>query len=1079
MLFSKTLYSDVEGAPVPSDQIRAAHRDRFARASCLVAFSLGLAITATGAHAAGLGRLNVQSALGQPLRAEVEVPSVGQDEAATLQVRLAPQAAFRQANLEFNPALTQLRFDLESRGDGTYVVHVTSAQPVNEPFLDLLLELTWSTGRVLREYTVLLDPPALKTAPEVVAPVVAQTQPVAPAPPPPAPVQMAPAAPVEATPAAPAVAAPPAAPTPPAPKPMATEPKAAARAKAPAAETPPSAYKVKPGDTLGQIALQNKSSSVSLDQMLVALLRANPNAFINNNMNLLLAGRSLSIPADVEARNIEPADARREVVAQSADFNAYRSRIAQAAAAAPAPVPAAPKAAVQGKVVAKVEEKGAPPKSGDQLKIAKAEAAAAAASQSADETKMRQRMLKEEQTRAEALKKTNEKLAKELEVASKAAALAQQQARAKADAEQLKAEAAAAKARAEADAAKAKADAIAAKAKAEADAATARAKAEADAAKAKADAVAAAKAKADALTAAKDRAEAEAAARARVEAAKAAAESKKAPAAEAAPVAPPAPATVAKTEPVKPATPPAPAAGGGESLMDQLTSAPVLGTLGVVLLAALLGINFYRKRKVEGSDQFKSTVDGMRANSLFGATGGQSVDTGATSTFNSSFIPAASQLDSNEVDPVAEADVYIAYGREEQAEEILKEALRLQPDRVGVRVKLLEIYSRRGDKAAFGTLAQDLHDRSGGTGEEWDRAVKLGRTLDPANPMFAGGAPATTDAGHGPITELRLSAAATDLQGGTGRPIGTVPELDGMATVSASTQPMTLEPQSRATQGSGATVLGMPPTTRELDSRLGDTKLPLDSQMTGPATRGPAAGSQPTEPARAGPPPSTLPLEEPAKSLSGIDFGALDFDLGPTKTGPDGVTKMAPVPEERPASPPARPSANLHEAPTVPSIDLMFEPPTQATRRPGAPTATGSVPMPEIDLNLPTSGPPSRSPQAPSSLEEALSRPTLLGAVGALPDEQASRLNSNTDQATVPLIDFDLSGAETTLTGRRTETQAGTPLASQMATKLDLARGYIDLGVKDGARELLEEVMRDGTREQRQQAVELIKMVEA
>ena len=1059
---------------MPSDQIWAAHR--FARASCLVAFSLGLAITATGAHAAGLGRLNVQSALGQPLRAEVEVPSVGQDEATTLQVRLAPQTAFHQANLEFNPALTQLRFDLESRGDGTYVVHVTSAQPVNEPFLDLLLELTWSTGRVLREYTVLLDPPALKTAPEIVAPVVAQTQPVVPTAPAPAPAQMAPAAPAEPPPAAPApaAAAPPAAPTPPAPKPMAGAPKpaapAAARAKAPAAEAPASnTYKVKPGDTLGRIALENKPSSVSLDQMLVALLRANPGAFINNNVNLLLAGRSISIPGESDARNVEATEAHRQVIAQAADFNAYRSRIAQATAAAPVPPPAAPKAAVQGKVVAKVEEKGAPPKSGDQLKIAKAEAAAAAATQSADETKMRQRMLKEEQTRAEALKKTNEKLAKELEVASKAAALAQQQARAKADAEQLKAEAAAAKARAEADAAKAKADAAAAKARAEADAATARAKAEADAAKAKADAIAVAK----------DRAEAEAAARARIEAAKAAAEAKKAaPAAQTAPVAPPAPATVAKTEPAKPATPAAPPAGGGESLMDQLMSAPVLGTLGAVLLAALLGINFYRKKKVERSDQFKSTVDGMRANSLFGATGGQSVDTGATSTFNSSFIPAASQLDSNEVDPVAEADVYIAYGREEQAEEILKEALRLQADRVGVRVKLLEIYARRGDKAAFGTLAQDLHDRSGGAGEEWDRAVKLGRTLDPTNPMFTGGASATTDAGHGPITELRLAAGATDSQGSTARPIGTVPELDGMATVSASTQPMTLEPQTRAAQGSGTTVLGMAPSTRQgPDSRLGDTKLPVDSQMS-PATRGPAASSA-TEPSRAGPAASTLPLGEPAKPLSGIDFGALDFDLGPTKSGTDGAPVLPPAAEERQASPPPKQSANLHEAPTVPSIDLMFEPTTPAARRAGAPTATGSVPMPEIDLNLPTGGAPSRPPQAPSSLEEALSRPTLLGAVGALPDEQASRLNSNTDQATVPLIDFDLSGAETTLTGRRTETQAGTPLASQMATKLDLARGYIDLGVKDGARELLEEVMRDGTREQRQQAVELIKMVEA
>src|SRR5258708_27009886 len=133
-------------------------------------------MTAGGAYAAGLGRLNVQSALGQPLRAEVEVPSVGQDEAATLQVRLAPQSAFRQANLDFNPALTQLRFDLETRPDGSYVVHVSSAQPINEPFLDLLLELTWSTGRVLREYTVLLDPPSLRQAPDVVAPVASDTQ---------------------------------------------------------------------------------------------------------------------------------------------------------------------------------------------------------------------------------------------------------------------------------------------------------------------------------------------------------------------------------------------------------------------------------------------------------------------------------------------------------------------------------------------------------------------------------------------------------------------------------------------------------------------------------------------------------------------------------------------------------------------------------------------------------------------------------------------------------------------------------------------------------------------------------------
>jgi len=122
-------------------------------------------------------------------------------------------------------------------------------------------------------------------------------------------------------------------------------------------------------------------------------------------------------------------------------------------------------------------------------------------------------------------------------------------------------------------------------------------------------------------------------------------------------------------------------------------------------------------------------------------------------------------------------------------------------------------------------------------------------------------------------------------------------------------------------------------------------------------------------------------------------------------------------------------------------------------------------------------GPPATA--SAGSLEEALSRPTLVGGIGGLADGDMPRLSSNTDQATVPLIDFDLTGADAALTGRRTETQAGSPMASQMATKLDLARGYIDLGVKDGARELLEEVMKDGTREQRQQAVELIKLVEA
>jgi pilus assembly protein FimV len=127
------------------------------------------------------------------------------------------------------------------------------------------------------------------------------------------------------------------------------------------------------------------------------------------------------------------------------------------------------------------------------------------------------------------------------------------------------------------------------------------------------------------------------------------------------------------------------------------------------------------------------------------------------------------------------------------------------------------------------------------------------------------------------------------------------------------------------------------------------------------------------------------------------------------------------------------------------------------------------------------------APEPRPIVAEALSRPTVIGAMKApgvntmmasgLSDD-AARLTANTDQATVPLIDFDLSAVSLDAATKRGETEPGSALAQQMATKLDLARGYIDLGVKDGARELLDEVMRDGTRDQRQSAVELIKQIE-
>jgi pilus assembly protein FimV len=1007
--------------------------EKFKRAPawCALALVITSACFTSLAEAAGLGRLTVHSALGQPLRAEVEVTSVGRDEAGSLVVRLAAQSAFRQANLEFNPALSALRFALDKRGGDNFVVRISSAQPINEPYLDLLLELVWSTGRVLREYTVLLDPPALRTAPEVITPV---TPPVAVAPAAPLPQAAptpAPAPEPEPAPVTPPAAAAPAPEAPAqAPAPITRAPEPAAPAAAAVGE---STYTVKPGDTLGKIALRNKSTTVSLDQMLVAMFRANPNAFVGNNMNRLLAGRTLTIPSAVDAESIVQGDARSEVVAQSADFARYRSRLAQAATAS-VPIATTPPAAAagQGRVTTQVEDKSAPPKTGDQLKIAKAETAptagAAAAAKAKDEEIARQRAMKEQEERAAELKRANEQLKKALELQSKAGAQVQKQAEAK---KEEPAQAAPVEPVAKVEPTPAEPPKV---------------------------------------------------------------EASPSPA----PVEPPATAETPKVEapkpePVKAAPPPEETSGPG--ILDSLTDSNSLFLVGglVAVLALLVGLNLYRKRRVEKTEEFRATGEGLRANSLFGQTGGQSVDTGATSTFNSSFIPAASQLDSNEVDPVAEADVYIAYGREEQAEDILKEALRMQPDRHAVRVKLLEIYSRRGDRASFDAVAEELRARTGGVGEDWERAQKLGRGLDPSNPIY--GTAGFEAAMRGPTTELRLNPSTVTPRPPAATPapvfadsMGQHEEISASGPISVTAK---LLPDTRMTD-----------TAMPADSRLSDTEMPLDTtggmstsmpmQSKTPSFTPSFSASLPTGSESVTPKsPGTI---EPfgGGSSDRIDFAALDFDLGSSNTatpGAGGPTSTPPAPP--PMAFPQGFDLNLETtqprvAAPAPAVDLTF-PPTKAPVTAQS-TATGRSVIPDVDLSLPPQSsapafamPPAAAPAptpAMPSFQETLSRPTLLGDVGALPEEQAPRLTSNTDQATVPLIDFDLTGSDVELGGRRTETQAGSPMAAQMATKLDLARGYIDLGVKDGARELLEEVMRDGTREQRQQAVDLLKQVE-
>ena len=149
-----------------------------------------------------------------------------------------------------------------------------------------------------------------------------------------------------------------------------------------------------------------------------------------------------------------------------------------------------------------------------------------------------------------------------------------------------------------------------------------------------------------------------------------------------------------------------------------------------------------RRKTTKFEDSIISGTD-IKTNTVFGSTGGGVVNTGDNSLASDFSREGLGNIDTDEVDPIAEAEVYLAYGRDAQAEEILKDALKKDPQRQEIYLKLLEIHAQHNKPSAFETVASELYAVNNGQGEVWQKAVALGRQLDPANPMFAdGGAPA-------------------------------------------------------------------------------------------------------------------------------------------------------------------------------------------------------------------------------------------------------------------------------------------------------------------------------------------------
>ena len=888
--------------------------------ACLLFSAL---MSSSAVYAAGLGKLTVSSALGQVFKAEIDLVSVKKEEIPTLSVRLASPDAFREANIDFTSFLSSLKLSMDVRADGQPYVRVTSSQPVNDPFLSMLVELDSSSGRLTREYTVLLDPPdanqpSTATAePDVVVPAAATT-PVAP---------VAEARTVPET-VAPEIRS--AAPD------SASEPKTV-----PAAQERAGAFQVKRGDTLYRIARNVTGPGVNLNQMLIALYRANPDAFSGNNINRLKAGRIIQIPDSSQVEAVSASEAGKEIKIQMADWHGYQQKLAAVAGTAP-PAAETLKQSTSGKITASVEDHPVADESPKEevLKLSKGGDAVG------KETKgqaARIRAMEEDATaKAKALSEANERIALLEKNIGEMKQLLELKNSTMADAQKH---------------AENTLQPVPPVAKPAVDAAP---EAKTDA---KGDVKADAKLNEPGAS----------------EAAPVAAESKPAE-----PV--PAPAVA------KPKLAPAPAPAPIEeesSIMDMLMeNIQMVGGGLAALLLGLLGYSMVQRKKkaletaLDDNDEAGSSDDvdvsepgiaaglvaaeeevsspvATEANQEPAATAAIA----AAAAVNIADVSAAA--DHEEVDPVAEADIYLNYGRDAQAEKTLTDALAKKPDYPEVLAKLLEVYSLRKDTGSFEATALSLQALSPAA-PLWEKAVGLGFALDPENPLYGGKPAVAVDEGAGLVAESLPSDLPGEIQ------------FDSSELV--------------VSQEDGLTVRS------ELDHADNTIEFPSIS------TDQPASAEVPVALAAA-----------PASDDSVANEIVFDTEPGIAEAAPEAgpveVIKPALVAQsEREV---VRPAGNmdggiefsLDDAGNMPEHTLT------GSKEPGLPPLPESS-MAGIDLNL-----------------------NETGSAGAPP-----------------------------------EADDKSPLWYEVATKIDLARAYQEMGDDEGAREILQEVLREGDAGQQETA---------
>ena len=934
------------------------------------------------ANAAGLGRLNVLSGLGQPFRGEIDLVSVQPGESDSLVVSLAPPEAFSTAQITYPSSSLGLRFNIEKRGNGQYYVAVSSTQAIAEPYLDLLVELNWASGRIQREYTALIDPAGY--TPSATTSTATKLSP-----------SILPGTRTGGT-----------------IKPVATKPAKSAviqeaqpkEAKAPSKEAPDAdSYVTKGGDTLSAVAKKIKPDGVSLDQVLVSLYRSNPDAF-DGNMNRLKRGKILRVHTALEMQQLSSSEAAKEVKVQSANWSEYRNKLGEAAAKAPARD--LTEQAAGGKIVAKVEDQGvsAVDKNKDVLKLSKA---ADAAKKSGDSSKL-QALEEEVAARQKALNEANQRVAELQKNVADMEKLAAMKAKSVAPASAV-----VATAPVKASAAEVLASPVAASLPVEAEASEV-----------------AASAVVTAAPAVKTKKRIEVAAEVPEEA----------------------------------------------GFIEGLFANPL--ALGGGALAILLGAGalWYARRRQRPGVFEDSIITGgdLKANTVLGSTGGGVISTQST---ENSFLTDFSRqglgtIDTDEVDPIAEAEVYMAYGRDAQAEEILKDALHKDPSRHEIRLKLLDIYGARKDKISFEEHASALFAITGGKGVHWDNTAENGRAIDPENPLY--------QAQEASMVDTTVLAGAAVVGAGAlavESMISDVTEPDLSQSMDNDLD-FELDLDSSPHVQSEPLLAAEAPVVAELDDGLGFDEVALsesdfaDLSFDSAATELESGIEEQTLPLVANP--STdemMALDLPIDLGAAPDFAAnelaeladldalADFDLDAALNPVQSIS-------------PELASAEMDEFDSLAdSLDLDISMPAEAV--------TDSLASTLTDLELPElSVPELDMPDLGASLDTQLSETASdLDDIGldfdfdlneeAVIDAPAAGAAVGSMHAALDDISLDLDAAAT---GSELDFAADDPVQ----TKIDLARAYIDMGDVEGAREILQEAVQEGNSAQQDLAKTLL-----